>query len=279
MATKVMSNTQLRIVSALVLAAIVVASVILGKAAFLGLVGIVGVLVVDEFIVNFLNGSRKTLSYLLAMASFIGGYAYINGMKGSENFFISFNNAGLVLNGFMLLFLFFSKGESRRVAKYLKSVTFLLGLLFLIPFMNVSALTQSPDWRYLIGSLAVLNFSVDTGAWFFGKNFGSRKLWPAVSPNKTVEGFIGGVLSSVILTSVFWYVSSLPTTFQVIISFIIIACCSQLGDLVQSKMKRQFNIKDSSNLIPGHGGMYDRVDSLLFVAPLFVFVVRLLPTA
>jgi len=57
-------------------------------------------------------------------------------------------------------------------------------------------------------------------------------------------------------------------------SFLIIACCAQLGDLIQSKMKRQFNIKDSSNLIPGHGGMYDRVDSLLFVAPLFLFVIR-----
>ncbi len=279
MATNVMSNTQLRVISALVLVAIVVASVILGKVAFLTLVGVVGVLVLDEFIVNFLNSSRKTLSYGLAIASFIAGYSYINGMKGNEGFFVSFNNAGLVLDGLMLIFLFFSKRDSKKVARYLKSVTFLLGLLFLIPFMNLTALVQAPNWIYLISALAVLNFSVDTGAWFFGKNFGSRKLWPAVSPNKTIEGFIGGVLSSVIITSSFWYVSDLPTTFQVIISFIIIACCSQLGDLVQSKMKRQFNIKDSSNLIPGHGGMYDRVDSLLFVAPLFVFVVRLLPAA
>ena len=122
--------------------------------------------------------------------------------------------------------------------------------------------------------IVVLNFSVDTGAWFFGKNFGKKKLWPSVSPKKTVEGFVGGVITSVVLSGVFWAITFNHVSFQLLMSFLIIACCAQLGDLIQSKMKRQFNIKDSSNLIPGHGGMYDRVDSLLFVAPLFLFVIR-----
>jgi phosphatidate cytidylyltransferase len=112
---------------------------------------------------------------------------------------------------------------------------------------------------------------VDTFAYFTGKKFGKHKLWEAVSPKKTIEGAIGGVLSSVILTCLYWnHFVSAVTPYTAII-FFIIACFSQVGDLVQSKLKRQFDIKDSSTLIPGHGGVYDRVDSLLFVAPFFAF--------
>lgn len=276
MEAKAMSNTQLRVLSAVGLALVVIAAVAAGKATTYGLLGLVGVLVLDEFIVNFLGASRKTASYFLAQSSFILGFSYINGMEGNQPLLLAFNNAGLALNVVLLMFLFLSKGDSKRVKRYLKASVFLLGIVFLIPFMNLSTLASPPQWRTLIAALVVLNFSVDTGAWFFGKNFGKRKLWPSVSPKKTVEGFIGGVLCSVVLTGLFWIIAFETLSFQLVIAFLIIACCSQLGDLVQSKMKRQFNIKDSSNLIPGHGGMYDRVDSLLFVAPLFVFVVRLL---
>lgn len=276
MEASAMSNTQLRIVSGLGLIFIVFAAVAMGKSAAIILLGVVGVLVLDEFIVNFLGSSRKTLSYGLAQSSFLLGFAYFNGMRGSEPFLVAFNNAGIALDVFMLLFLFLAKSESNVLKKYLKASTFLLGIVFLIPFMNLAAVAYPGNWRSLMAALVVLNFSVDTGAWFFGKSFGKRKLWPSVSPKKTVEGFAGGVLTSVALTSVFWLIAFDNISFQLVIAFLIIACCSQLGDLVQSKMKRQFNIKDSSNLIPGHGGMYDRVDSLLFVAPLFVFVVRFL---
>ena len=271
-----MSNTQLRVLSAVGLILVVIAVVAMGKVASLGLLCLVGAIVLDEFIVNFLGGSRRTLSYGIAQVSFVLGFIGINVMQGREPFLAAFNNAGLALDGVLLAFLFVSKSDSKFLATYLKASTFLMGLIFLIPFMNLATLIHPDNWRVLMAALVVLNFSVDTGAWFFGKKFGKRKLWPAVSPKKTVEGFLGGVISSVILTGIFWSMSLELPSFQLLVSFLIIACCSQLGDLVQSKMKRQFNIKDSSNLIPGHGGMYDRVDSLLFVAPLFVFVVRFL---
>ena len=276
MEARTMSNTQLRVVSALGLAVIVIAALVAGRMATLGLLAIVGVFVLDEFAVNFLKGSRRTLSYALAQASFVFGFVYINGMEGKEPFLLAFNNAGLVLDGVLLLFLFVSKFESDYLKRYLKASTFLLGLVFLIPFMNLAALVHPSSWRSLLAALAILNFAVDTGAWFFGKNFGKRKLWPSVSPKKTVEGLFGGVFTSVILTGLFWFIAFEGLSFQLLVSFLVIACCSQLGDLVQSKMKRQFQIKDSSNLIPGHGGMYDRVDSLLFVAPLYVFIARFL---
>ena len=105
-----------------------------------------------------------------------------------------------------------------------------------------------------------------------GQKFGKHKLWPKVSPKKTWEGLIGGIITSVILTSVYWYFFIGKVSPSLVILFSILAGCSQVGDLVQSKMKRQFDIKDSSSLIPGHGGVYDRIDSLLFVAPLFALV-------
>lgn len=274
MGASTLSNTQLRVASALVLLLIVIVAIGMGKISALGLLLVVGLLVVDEFFVNFLSGSRNTLSYILSMSSFAAGFIFFNSLEYKDPMLMAFNNAGIALNALMLVFLFFSKSDTNLVLRYLKGASFLLGALFLIPFMNLAAIVNPEKWRYLIAALVVLNFSVDTGAWFFGKTFGKRKLWPAVSPKKTVEGFIGGVVSALVLAGLFWFSVFGSISFSIIISFLIIACCSQLGDLVQSKMKRQFNIKDSSNLIPGHGGMYDRVDSLLFVAPLFVFVVR-----
>lgn len=274
MGTSGMSNTQLRIISAIGLLLIVFGAAFFGRIPFLALLTVVGTLVLDEFIVNFLSFSRKHVSYILAQGSFVFGFGYLNFMEPNEPFFQAFNNAGLALDVLLLLFLFMSKKDSKLLIKYLKASTFLMGVVFLIPFMNLAALIHPPQWRLLLTGLVVLNFSVDSGAWVVGKNFGKRKLWPSVSPKKTVEGFIGGVLSSIILTGIFWKVSFNLLSFQIVVAFLVIACCSQLGDLVQSKMKRQFNIKDSSQLIPGHGGMYDRVDSLLFVAPLFLFVVK-----
>ena len=269
-----MSNTQLRVISAIGLILILLSAFFIGREASLILIGIVGVLVLDEFIGNFLDFSRTHIAYIIAQVSFVLGFTYFNFIEVGELFFKSFNNAGIILDIMMLLFLFMSKSDSKVLKKNLKAWTFLMGVLFLIPFLNLTALAHFENWRVLFTALIVLNFSVDTGAWFFGKAFGSTKLWPSVSPKKTVEGFLGGVLSSVILSGLFWMVTFNTLSFQLVVSFLVIACCAQLGDLVQSKMKRQFNIKDSSNLIPGHGGMYDRVDSLLFVAPLFLFVIR-----
>ncbi len=98
-----------------------------------------------------------------------------------------------------------------------------------------------------------------------------HKLWEAVSPKKTIEGLVGGVFFSVLFTSIFWNQFVEEVTPVTVAFFIFLALCAQVGDLAQSKLKRQFEIKDSSSLIPGHGGVYDRVDSLLFVSPLYAF--------
>ena len=118
-----------------------------------------------------------------------------------------------------------------------------------------------------------LTWATDTGAYFFGRTFGRHKLIPSVSPGKTVEGAIGGVLVAVIaawlyvsfLLRPFAQLSMLPvglTVFAILVSII-----AQVGDLAESLFKRDAGVKDSSTLLPGHGGILDRFDSLLFVLP------------
>ena len=132
------------------------------------------------------------------------------------------------------------------------------------------------QWRYFLGLIFLINFGMDTGAWFFGKLFGRHKLLPAVSPKKTIEGLFGGMFVATLSGYLFWlnYLENEDTKL-IILFFPLLAIVSQLGDLVQSKLKRQFDLKDSSALIPGHGGVYDRVDGLVFLAPFFMLVINL----
>lgn len=93
----------------------------------------------------------------------------------------------------------------------------------------------------------------------------------SVSPKKTIEGFIGGIVFTMIAAVVISYYSDLLSRFHWIILSIIVSVMGTLGDLIESKFKREANIKDSGNIMPGHGGMLDRLDSLIFIAP-FVYL-------
>lgn len=107
----------------------------------------------------------------------------------------------------------------------------------------------------------------DSGAYFVGKTVGRSKLWPRLSPKKTWEGLAGGLVVVVILSA--WLFSSILsiTTAQGALLGLVVGVTATVGDLVESMFKRQAGAKDSGHLIPGHGGMLDRVDSLLFVMP------------
>lgn len=97
---------------------------------------------------------------------------------------------------------------------------------------------------------------------------GKRKLWPEISPNKTVEGFIGGIVTAVVLSLVFQAVTGfLPSYLLVMFITLLLSIFGQLGDLVESALKRHYHVKDSGSILPGHGGILDRFDSFLFVLP------------
>src|SRR5699024_7911628 len=116
-------------------------------------------------------------------------------------------------------------------------------------------------------------WATDTGAYFVGRSLGKRKLMPAISPKKTIEGALGGIICASIVAIIFQLVKPFSVSLITVIGVTILASiAAQLGDLVTSAFNRHFNVKDSGTILPGHGGILDRFDSLLFVLP-FLYVI------
>ena len=162
------------------------------------------------------------------------------------------------------------------------ATTFMAGIV--VPFM-LSAIVRifaTEKGIYLIFIPFILAFTSDTGAYFAGRFFGKHKLAPVVSPNKTVEGVVGGVLSTVLFMIVYCLIMHFGFGLQVnyfyaVIYGILGALAGVFGDLSFSAVKRQTGIKDYGNLIPGHGGILDRFDSMTVVAPLAEALLILIP--
>ncbi len=132
--------------------------------------------------------------------------------------------------------------------------------------------TRAEGLAFVVYALVIV-WTTDSGAYFIGRKLGKNKLWPEISPNKTVEGFFGGIIVAVISAMIFQFFAKLDITYVALIIVSIVASIfGQLGDLVESAIKRHYGVKDSGKILPGHGGILDRFDSLLFVLPLLYFL-------
>ena len=127
----------------------------------------------------------------------------------------------------------------------------------------------------LLGSF-ILVWVNDTFAYIVGKNFGKQKLFSSISPKKTVEGFLGGLFFSCIASYFIWYFTDTLTFTNWLILGIIVSVFGTIGDLIESKFKRQAGVKDSGVIMPGHGGLLDRLDSIIFAAPFIFLYLRLI---
>jgi len=122
-------------------------------------------------------------------------------------------------------------------------------------------------WRLLLFFLGTI-WAGDSGAYYVGKNFGRHRMSPRISPNKTLEGLAGSVVTTFAAAAIFKLLFSLPWSWgHMAVLAAILAAAAPVGDLVESQFKRDTKVKDSSTLIPGHGGLLDRTDSLLYAAP------------
>ena len=133
-----------------------------------------------------------------------------------------------------------------------------------------------PEGEFLIFGLFLVTWAADTGAYYVGASLGRHKLAPSISPNKTIEGVAGGLITAILAAFLAqaWFLPSLTSADCMAIACLL-TIAGLLGDLAESAMKRGAGVKDSGSLIPGHGGMLDRLDSLLFTAPAFYYYVLL----
>ncbi|CBL46408.1 Phosphatidate cytidylyltransferase [gamma proteobacterium HdN1] len=161
-------------------------------------------------------------------------------------------------------------------ARYLEDqrVLWAMGLIVLVPAWQALVYLQGlPSGPYWVLYVMLLVWGADTGAFFAGRRFGKRKLAPAVSPGKTIEGLFGGLALTLSVAIVVAWLSDMVHEIG-IIGFLVVSLitvlASVLGDLFESMIKRHRGVKDSSNLLPGHGGVLDRIDSLTAAAPVFV---------
>lgn len=154
--------------------------------------------------------------------------------------------------------------------KYHTSIFYLItSIIFSTLVPNYSGEYQP----YIIAGAFFITWTNDTFAYLVGKNFGKHKLLERISPKKTIEGFIGGFIFSLLAGYLIAIFSDTLSIMIWLIISIIMSIFGTLGDLIQSKFKRQAGVKDSGTIMPGHGGMYDRLDSIIFASPfLYAFL-------
>lgn len=273
-----MNNFTKRIIFGLIYVALVIASSIFGPVYFYGLFFMFMLVCIYEFIR--MIDLKSIYPYVLAVTAFSVAVISNNNLivfkdNMSEKIVIS-----ILLIVVYLLFVA-ALVSSRRIAIQYIAKNFLtlvyvvipFGLLIKIPYLNFDG---TFDTSVILG-IFILIWSNDVFAFLIGKNFGKNKLIERISPNKTIEGFLGGFIFTFIAA---YFVATFCSSIQALQWFtiaIIVSVFGVLGDLIESMFKRQAGLKDSSNLLPGHGGFLDRLDSIIFATP-FIYIYLFLTT-
>ena len=237
------------------------------------IVGILG-LAAWEFSRLFRFADYKPASYLIISGAILIGLSRYYEDTMLEGFVI----AALIITAMLHHLISYERGQDKAGTDF--AIT--LGGIFYIGWIGAYfiSLRLLPEgkWWILIALPAV--WFADTGAYFFGRKFGRRKLSPRLSPNKTWEGYLAGIivgiLGTILLTSL-WRIGAGANTNITLLSGAIIgavvAILAPVGDLGESMIKRQVGVKDSSNLIPGHGGAFDRIDSWLWAVVIGYYLI------
>lgn len=254
-----------RILSGLIMAPLLVVLYLGGPVLMLACV-FIAAMAVREFYNGFGALDIKPC-YNIAYAAILGLYA-INLFTDNMGWYMLWF-FGCVLASLLYLF----KIEERNLEDAMATIT---GIFYIVFFSyHVVLVDQTGEFHLFVWLIVLTAFGTDIMAYFSGVFLGKHKLCPKISPKKTIEGSIGGILGSVILCGLFsWFF--IP---RLLVHALIIGALggviSQFGDLTASIFKRKMGIKDYGNLIPGHGGILDRFDSVLFTAPMVYYYIVL----
>ena len=255
-----------RILSAIIMLPLL-ALVFIGGRLLLIACFVIGILGVREFYHGFESLNIKP-SYMVANISILGLYAINLFAPLNDQFYMLWLLAVIIMS---LLYLF--NIENREIADAMATMTGIFYVVFLS--IHVTLVEQIGEYGIMVWLIFITAFGTDTMAYFTGYAIGKHKLAPKISPKKTIEGSIGGILGSVLLCGLFGYFVIPSLLLHCIMIGILGGVISQFGDLTASIFKRKMGIKDYGNLIPGHGGILDRFDSVLFTAPMIYYYIML----
>lgn len=256
---------KIRILSAIVALAIIIPLLWFGGCPFAIAIGILSVLAYKEILG--LKKSHKEIPNIVKILGLISVVYIVIGNYGNDTLeMINYPKILFPLIFLLLPTVFYKKDKyTTQDAFYLLGTVYLIGLIF-----NLIIIIENLDVKILLYLLSV-SFITDTFAYLTGRLIGKHKMSPKISPSKTWEGAIAGLIGGVVISMIVYVNLLAPFSINTLILTIILSIVGQIGDLVYSKIKRENEIKDFSNIIPGHGGILDRLDSLSFI--IFAFAI------
>jgi phosphatidate cytidylyltransferase len=224
----------------------------------------------------------KNKGYFLPSSSliFLGSIVYLT-IAAFANSYIDVYSLLIIVPLILIFFISSLFQKSNQVFEELALKV--LGIIYIsIPFglfnlvENLGITGQSTNEPLLLVMFFIIVWANDTFAYLFGSAFGKHRLFERISPKKSWEGSIGGGLSAMLIAGLFaYYTSIFDISIWMILAFVIVVTAT-LGDLVESLLKRQVGVKDSGNIMPGHGGILDRFDAAIFAIPFYVALLYLL---
>ncbi len=262
-----------RVISAITILIILIPIILIGGnlfyigASIIGLLGFIELLNAkysDKYL-PFIMKVFAVISFLLIMINnwnFVGSF-----------YFADYQRITAVLFLLLIPLIFYNKSKKYTI----EDATYLLGIVFFLGITFNQLVRLRIDNLNIFLFVIIITILTDTFAYFTGMLIGKHKLCPSVSPNKTWEGFIGGVLVSTFVGTVFYInLFTYSSVLKIILFVLLLSIAGEIGDMVFSAIKRYFKIKDFSNLIPGHGGVLDRLDSVIFACLIFSYLSVLL---
>jgi phosphatidate cytidylyltransferase len=256
-----------RIITALIFGAILISLTIVGGIPFMILTYLVASIAVYEL----LKMRKLKVFSFPGILSLIVLWIFL--LPSKYQYILDHINVTKVEIGLLVLLLFLSYTVATKNRFTFDDVAFsIVSTLYIGMGFYYFIETREAGLVYIFYSLFII-WATDSGAYFIGRAMGKRKLWPEISPNKTIEGSVGGVVSAVIVSILFSLLTEIDATIMgLAFVTIFLSVFGQIGDLVESALKRHYQVKDSGTILPGHGGILDRFDSLLFVWPLIHFL-------
>ncbi|MET3682170.1 phosphatidate cytidylyltransferase [Alkalibacillus flavidus] len=256
-----------RVLTAVIGLLIFIPFIIYGQWPFVLAMGLLATIGLHELL-RMNNMSWNSLPSLLCFVLLWGGYIDLFLVSFSSRLPFSITEVALLIAFVLLAYIVLVKNR----ITYSDVAFIVLSFIYVSVGFATVAETRLLGLDYLLFVLLIIWFT-DTGAYLVGRSLGKRKLWPEISPKKTIAGFIGGIISAIVIALLFEMIHPLyDNIVSVIVISFIGSILAQIGDLVESALKRTYGVKDSGTILPGHGGILDRFDSLIFMLPFLHFL-------